>query len=132
MARSVLTLDEDEPSPSWLLDVINVLGGAVFDVCVRYLQENPGASWKQALDASAQVRQEVYAWLFDGSTLKPLAVKKSNNTAVLEGTTVKLKQEAADLLNMTFGITVYGYGQYTSYMYPGGADLQRITVPILI
>lgn len=30
------------------------------------------------------------------------------------------------------GLTVYGYGQYTSYMYPGGADLQRITVPILI
>jgi hypothetical protein len=30
------------------------------------------------------------------------------------------------------GLTVYGYGLYTSYMYPGGADLQRITVPILI
>ena len=30
------------------------------------------------------------------------------------------------------GLTVYGYGQYTSYMYPGGADLARITVPIAI
>ena len=30
------------------------------------------------------------------------------------------------------GLTVYGYGQYTSYMYPGGADLLRITVPIVI
>jgi hypothetical protein len=30
------------------------------------------------------------------------------------------------------GLTVYGYGLYTSYMYPGGADLERITVPILI
>jgi hypothetical protein len=26
-----------------------------------------------------------------------------------------------------FGITVYGYGQYTSYMYPGGLDLKRLT-----
>jgi len=29
------------------------------------------------------------------------------------------------------GLTVYGYGQYTSYMYPGGADLERITDPVL-
>jgi hypothetical protein len=43
-------------------------------------------------------------FFLDGSTLKPLAVKKSNNTAVLEGTTVKLTQEAADLLNKTFKI----------------------------
>lgn len=30
------------------------------------------------------------------------------------------------------GLTVYGYGLYTSYMYPGGADLERITIPPLI
>lgn len=40
----------------------------------------------------------------DGRTLKPLAVKKSNDTAVLEGATVKLSPEAADLLNKTFKI----------------------------
>lgn len=28
-----------------------------------------------------------------------------------------------------FGIVVYGFGAYTSYLYPGGLDLQRITVP---
>jgi len=28
-----------------------------------------------------------------------------------------------------FGIVVYGYGQYTSYMYPGGLDLKHITPP---
>lgn len=28
----------------------------------------------------------------------------------------------------TFGIIVYGYGQYTSYMYPGGLDLEQISV----
>ena len=37
---------------------------------VRYLQDNPGASWKQVIDASAQVRTEVYSWLFNGSTQK--------------------------------------------------------------
>ncbi|HEY6878127.1 MAG TPA: IgGFc-binding protein [Polyangiales bacterium] len=34
--------------------------------------------------------------------------------------------------NQKFGLIVYGYGLYTSYMYPGGADLARITIPILL
>jgi hypothetical protein len=29
-----------------------------------------------------------------------------------------------------FGIVVYGFGSYTSYMYPGGLDLNRINKPI--
>ncbi len=41
-------------------------------------------------------------FFLDGRTLKPLETG-SNGTAILEGTTVKLKQEAADLLNQTFG-----------------------------
>lgn len=28
-----------------------------------------------------------------------------------------------------FGIVTYGYGEYTSYMYPGGLDLQKISPP---
>ncbi len=28
-----------------------------------------------------------------------------------------------------FGIVVYGFGAYTSYLYPGGLNLQRISVP---
>jgi hypothetical protein len=28
-----------------------------------------------------------------------------------------------------FGITVYGYGSYTSYMYPGGLDVKRFSAP---
>ncbi len=28
----------------------------------------------------------------------------------------------------TFGIVVYGYGQYTSYMYPGGLNLEEIAI----
>ncbi len=32
--------------------------------------------------------------------------------------------------NAPFGIVVYGYGTYTSYLYPGGLDLRRIGPPI--
>jgi len=32
--------------------------------------------------------------------------------------------------NEPFGIVVYGYGQYTSYMYPGGLDLKKIEDPV--
>ena len=42
-------------------------------------------------------------FFLDGRTLKPLETG-ANGTAILEGTTVKLKQEAADLLNQTFGV----------------------------
>jgi hypothetical protein len=40
-------------------------------------------------------------FFLDGRTLKPL--ETAGDTAILEGTTVKLKAEAADLLNKTFG-----------------------------
>src|SRR3954454_5851280 len=40
-------------------------------------------------------------FFLDGRTLKPLQTK--GDTAVLEGTTVKLKDESAQLLNKTFG-----------------------------
>jgi len=40
-------------------------------------------------------------FFLDGRTLKPL--ETAGSTAILEGTTVKLKAEAADLLNKTFG-----------------------------
>ncbi len=43
-------------------------------------------------------------FFLDGRTLKPLSVKKSNNTGVLEGATVKLTSAAAALLNKTFKI----------------------------
>src|SRR3954453_8160132 len=42
-------------------------------------------------------------FFLDGRTLKPLETG-SHGTAGPEGTTVKLKQEAADLLNQTFGV----------------------------
>ena len=37
---------------------------------VHYLQTHPAASWEQVVAASAEVRQEVYAWLFNGSLHK--------------------------------------------------------------
>jgi len=43
-------------------------------------------------------------FFLDGRTLKPLEAK-DNGTAVLEGTTVKFKDESAQLLNDTFGVT---------------------------
>src|SRR3954462_2850331 len=46
--------------------------------------------------------QSAPLFFLDGSTLKPLQAQ--GDTAVLEGTTVKLKASAADLLNKTFGV----------------------------
>ncbi|HYF25644.1 MAG TPA: hypothetical protein VD931_07910 [Baekduia sp.] len=43
-------------------------------------------------------------FFLDGRTLEPLRTNEDGSKAVLEGTTVKLKAEAADLLNQTFGI----------------------------
>lgn len=61
---------------------------------------------KSVLTGKVAVDGEVAAesaplFFLDGRTLKPL--RTGDGTAVLEGTTVKLKQEAADLLNQTFG-----------------------------
>ena len=42
-------------------------------------------------------------FFLDGRTLEPLEAK-DNGTAVLQGTTVKLKAEAAELLNQTFEV----------------------------
>jgi hypothetical protein len=65
---------------------------------------DPGAS---VLTGKVSVDGEVAAedaplFFLDGRTLNPL--QANGDTAVLEGTTVKLKAEAAELLNSTFGI----------------------------
>jgi hypothetical protein len=66
---------------------------------------DPGAS---VLTGKVTVDGEVAAesaplFFLDGRTLKPLEAK-DNGTAVLEGTTVKFKDESAKLLNDTFGV----------------------------
>jgi hypothetical protein len=65
---------------------------------------DPGAS---VLTGTVSVDGEVAAedaplFFLDGRTLDPL--QANGDTAVLKGTTVKLKAEAAELLNSTFGI----------------------------
>ena len=67
---------------------------------------DPGAS---VLTGKVTVDGEVAAesaplFFLDGRTLNPLEVDESNGTAVLEGTTVKFKDESAKLLNETFGV----------------------------
>jgi hypothetical protein len=64
---------------------------------------DPGASvltGKVSVDGTVAAESAPLFFL-DGRTLKPLQAE--GDTAVLEGTTVKLKQEAAELLNTTFG-----------------------------
>ena len=66
---------------------------------------DPGASvltGKVSVDGKVAVESAPLFFL-DGSTLSPLETGP-NDTAILAGTTVKLKQEAADLLNQTFKI----------------------------
>ena len=63
---------------------------------------------KSVLTGKVTVDGEVAAesaplFFLDGRTLNPLEVN-DNGTAVLEGTTVKLKAEAAELLNQTFAV----------------------------
>jgi hypothetical protein len=65
---------------------------------------DPGAS---VLTGTVSVDGEEAAadaplFFLDGRTLKPLETNE-NGTAVLEGTTVKFKDESAELLNETFG-----------------------------
>ena len=44
-------------------------------------------------------------FFLDGSTLQPLKADSASGTAVLQGTTVSLTKDAADALNMVFGVT---------------------------
>jgi hypothetical protein len=67
---------------------------------------DPGASvltGKVSVDGKVAAESAPLFFL-DGRTLKPLRLASNDTKAILEGTTVKLKQEAADLLNSTFGI----------------------------
>jgi hypothetical protein len=64
---------------------------------------DPGASvltGKVSVDGTVAA-EDAPLFFLDGRTLQPL--KTQGSTAVLEGTTVKLKDEAAALLNDTFG-----------------------------
>ncbi len=66
---------------------------------------DPGASvltGKVSVDGKVAAKSAPLFFL-NGSTLQPLQAK-SNGTAILQGTTVELKDSAAQLLNQTFGV----------------------------
>ena len=66
---------------------------------------DPGASvltGKVMVDGK-EAAADAPLFFLDGRTLQPLKAN-DNGTAVLSGTTVKLKAEAAELLNTTFGV----------------------------
>ena len=80
------------------------LTGAGKTVELTDFEVDPGRSvltGKVTVDG-AVAAESAPLFFLDGRTLKPLETN-DNGTAVLEGTTVKLKQEAADLLDQTFG-----------------------------
>jgi hypothetical protein len=65
---------------------------------------DPGASvltGKVTVDGK-QAAADAPLFFLDGRTLQPLKVN-DNGTAILQGTTVKFKDETAKLLNQTFG-----------------------------
>jgi hypothetical protein len=68
------------------------------------------------------------AVLLDGEALPSSAFSRIGSTAyavarhLLPGDREVFRIESTK----PFGIDVYGYGQFTSYMYPGGLDLKRI------
>jgi hypothetical protein len=72
---------------------------------------DPGASvltGKVSVNGKTAVKSTPLFFL-NGNTLQPLQAK-DNGTAVLQGTTVELKDSAAQLLNKTFGVTALKNG----------------------
>lgn len=85
---------------------------------------DPGAS---VLTGKVSVNGDVAAesaplFFLDGRTLQALRLASNDTKAILEGTTVKLKQEAADLLNQTFKIDALKAGLVIG--------VAKITVPV--
>ena len=82
------------------------LEGAGKTVRLTNFVVDPGASvltGKVTVDGQ-EAAADAPLFFLDGRTLEPLKVNKGDGTAVLQGTSVKLKAEAADLLNQTFGV----------------------------
>ncbi len=77
------------------------------------------------------IAREGASIMLDGvavSSLEFIAIGTSGYAVARKALTASSDVHSIESVS-SFGIVVYGYGQDTSYMYPGGLDLNRITPP---
>jgi hypothetical protein len=80
------------------------------------------ASIVAPMDASIMLDGEAV----DTSGMTPIGASEHGVVHVMLSAESAVHTLSADV---EVGLSVYGYGAYTSYMYPGGGDLERITIP---
>ena len=84
---------------------LSLTGGGIKVEMTNFVVDPAGSVLTGKVTANGKVAAESAPLFFlDGRTLKPLQTGPAD-TAVLEGTTVSLTKEAADLLNKTYGVT---------------------------
>ncbi len=83
---------------------LSLTGGGTKVELTNFVVDPAGSVLTGKVTANGKVAAESAPLFFlDGSTLKPL--QPAGDTAILEGTTVSLTKEAADLLNKTYNVT---------------------------
>ena len=84
---------------------LSLTGGGTKVELTNFVVDPAGSVLTGKVTANGKVAAESAPLFFlDGRTLKPLQ-PGANDTAILEGTTVSLTKEAADLLNKTYNVT---------------------------
>ena len=84
---------------------LSLTGGGTKVELTNFVVDPAGSVLTGKVTANGKVAAESAPLFFlDGRTLKPLQTGPAD-TAILEGTTVSLTKEAADLLNKTYGVT---------------------------
>ena len=84
---------------------LSLTGGGIKVELTDFVVDPAGSVLTGKVTANGKVAAESAPLFFlDGRTLKPLQTGAAD-TAILEGTTVSLTKEAADLLNKTYGVT---------------------------
>lgn len=84
---------------------LSLTGGGIKVELTDFVVDPAGSILTGKVTANGKVAAESAPLFFlDGRTLKPLQTGPAD-TAILEGTTVSLTKEAADLLNKTYGVT---------------------------
>ena len=84
---------------------LSLTGGGIKVELTDFVVDPAGSVLTGKVTANGKVAAESAPLFFlDGRTLKPLQTGPAD-TAILEGTTVSLTKEAADLLNKTYGTT---------------------------